>query len=311
MLYTSHSAHETIEVWRIWCWIYKWLWKLAEGCFSTKRSIRYLFNFTLMRLACGDVTVFYNYNMNKTFGLCAANYSTFAGQTERLGEREREISVIEKWSSYYIYIYHEQRLWLWLAPRLTDVKRRTMGHLQNCSSSSEKDKGNIFRPGTKTITGNGRRMDKWTGCCCMCLVQVVSTCLHLPRLAGTTKIPINSMRHNRHLGWLWGMSQHPKEGVAHFRGRLWALLCCRCLPLSCVCASLCVWEWVCVAKLKPLTFVCASMHYSYAAWPGRMWTSFGVNSCRAFCAKFSNILVARLCCSAGVTYTYKFNENLS
>lgn len=166
-------------------------------------------------------------------------------ERDRQREREREISVIEKWSSYYIYIYHEQRLWLWLAPRLTDVKRRTMGHLQNCSSSSEKDKGNIFRPGTRTITGNGRRTDKWTGCCCVFLLRVASTRLSSPRLAGTTKIPINSMRHNRHLGWLWGMSQHPKGGVAHIRGRLWALLCCRCLSLSCVCSNCvreCVWQ---------------------------------------------------------------------
>lgn len=54
---------------------------------------------------------FYNYNMNKTFGLCAANYSTFAGLTECVGvseigreERERDFSNRKVKLILYLYL---------------------------------------------------------------------------------------------------------------------------------------------------------------------------------------------------------------
>lgn len=54
---------------------------------------------------------FYNYNMNKTFRLCAANYSTFAGLTECVGvreigrERERERDFSNRKVKLILYLY--------------------------------------------------------------------------------------------------------------------------------------------------------------------------------------------------------------
>lgn len=100
---------------------------------------------------------------------------------------------------------------------------------------------------------------------------VVCACSESPPLASTRWHNKNSNKFNatqQALGMTLGHVTASERGRGTYQG---ASLGVALLPLfvSVVCVQqLCA--RVCVAKLKPLTFVCASMHYSYAAWPGRM-----------------------------------------
>lgn len=121
--------------------------------------------------------------------------------------------------------------------------------------------------------GSGNGQNWISGQHVVCLLR---TCPDSTRLASTrlcsasTKIPINSMRHTTGTWDDFGACHSIRSmvwrvGVAHLGVALLPLFVS---VVVCVSLSLCVSVSVCVAKLKPLTFVCASMHYSYAAWPG-------------------------------------------